>query len=142
MKKLEDIPRKNIFDVPEGYFEQLPARIQARISSGSSSRPSWSWTGAVRYALPVIVALAVFVGWWLKQEPQDAEAILASIETEQLMAYLEENGLLTDELIPYGDLTAEDAAAIENEVYGVAFDEEDLDLLLEELPLDVEEFQN
>ena len=32
MKKLEDIPKKEIFDVPDGYFEKLPGKIQARIS--------------------------------------------------------------------------------------------------------------
>lgn len=139
MKKLDDIPRKHVFDVPEGYFDQLPARVQARISAGASGRSaSWSWAASVRYALPVIVAAALFTGWWLKQAPEDPEAILASIDTEQLAAYIEENGLVTDELVSYGDLTEEDAAAIENEVFEAAFDESDLDVLLDELPAGIE----
>lgn len=143
MKKLDDIPRKNIFDVPEGYFDQLPARVQARISASSRDRSaSWSWTGALRYALPALVAVALFTGWWLKQGPEDPEAILATIEAEQLAAYLEANGLVTEDLIPYGDLTAEDAVAIENEVYDGAFDESDLDMLLDELPVGLEELTN
>lgn len=134
MKKLEDIPKKNIFDVPEGYFDQLPTRVQARISAGGrQSSGSWSWAGAVRYALPVLVAAALFAGWWLKKAPEDPEAILASIETEQLVAYVEEYGLVTDELVPYGEITEEDATAIENEVYEAALEESDLDMLLEEL---------
>lgn len=142
MKKLEDIPRKNIFDVPEGYFDQLPARVQARVSASSRRRVSWSWTNSLRYALPVLVAIALVTGWWLKQAPEDPEAILASIEAEQLAAYLEENGLVTEDLIPYEDLTEEDATAIESEVYDAAFDESELELLLDELPLDAEELKN
>ncbi|HEX7015404.1 MAG TPA: hypothetical protein VF191_07800 [Cyclobacteriaceae bacterium] len=142
MKKLEDIPRKNIFDVPEGYFDQLPARVQARVSASSRRRVSWSWTNSLRYALPVLVAIALVTGWWLKQAPEDPEAILASIEAEQLAAYLEENGLVTEDLIPYEDLTADDATAIESEVYDAAFEESELELLLDELPLDAEELKN
>lgn len=140
MKKLEDIPKKNIFEVPDGYFEQLPARVQARISGGRQSRSaSWSWTRSIRYALPVLVAIGLFAGWWLKQAPEDPEAILATIEAEQLAAYLEEYGLVTDELIPYGDITVEEAAAIENEVYETAFDAEELELLIDQLPLPEED---
>jgi hypothetical protein len=140
MKKLEDIPKKNIFEVPEGYFDQLPGRVQARIAAESSSRSkSWVWSGAIRYALPVLVALAVFAGWWLKKAPEDPEAILATIETEQLVTYLEENGLFADDLIPYGELTTEDAAAIESEIYDTTFDEDGLEMLLNEMTLDFEE---
>jgi hypothetical protein len=32
MKKLEDIPKKTIFEVPEGYFDKLPGVIQSRIA--------------------------------------------------------------------------------------------------------------
>ncbi|HEY8512907.1 MAG TPA: hypothetical protein VIL31_13200 [Cyclobacteriaceae bacterium] len=138
MKKLEDIPRKKIFDVPEGYFDQLPGRIQARIAAESRDRsPSWLWGGAVRYALPILIAGAIFAGWWLKKAPEDPEAILASIETEQLVTYLEEYGLVTEDLIPYGDLTTEDVAAIENEVYETTFDEDELEMLLDEFTLDI-----
>lgn len=142
MKKLEDIPKKNIFQVPEGYFDELPGRVQARISAGNVSRAtSWSWTTALRYALPSLVAVALFAGWWLKNDaPEgDAEAILASIETEQLAAYLEEYELIGDDLILYDELTEEDAAAIEDEVYEATFDEEYFEQLLEEFPDTVEE---
>lgn len=142
MKKLEDIPKKNIFQVPEGYFDELPGRVQARISAGNVSRAtSWSWTTALRYALPSLVAVALFAGWWLKNDApeEDAEAILASIETEQLAAYLEEYELIDDDLILYDELTEEDAAAIEDEVYEATFDEEYFEQLLEEFPDTVEE---
>ena len=32
MKKLEEIPKKEVFKVPEGYFENLPGIIQARVA--------------------------------------------------------------------------------------------------------------
>jgi len=37
VKKLINIPKKNIFEVPTGYFEQLPLRIEKRIGTQDSN---------------------------------------------------------------------------------------------------------
>lgn len=96
--KLDDINKKNIHKVPDGYFDDLPMQIQAKISSsGKSSVPVWQL--GLRYALPVVLLLVV-AGYFLLQDATlSSEEILAEVETEDLIAYLDETDLSTDELI-------------------------------------------
>ena len=53
MKKLEDIPKQNIFEVPDGYFDKLPSVIQARIAK---PEPKFWQLPAFRYAMPLLIA--------------------------------------------------------------------------------------
>ena len=64
MKKLEDIPKKNVFEVPDGYFDRLPGIIQARVSQEKPSFVWYSWPVALRYALPVLLMMAVGIFWY------------------------------------------------------------------------------
>ncbi len=40
---LNDIPKKNIHQVPDGYFEKLPQQIQQRVV-GHKSNAIWNWS--------------------------------------------------------------------------------------------------
>ena len=40
---LNDIPKKNIHHVPDGYFEKLPQQIQQRVV-GHKSNAIWNWS--------------------------------------------------------------------------------------------------
>lgn len=121
MKKLEDIPKKNIFEVPEGYFDRLPSVIQARVAQ-QASESVWApfLKFSLRYALPVVVLGAVAI-WFYGQPsgPQNAEDMLSSVDTSQLVAYLEDSDLTTDDLLEGVDLDEQDA----NEIQGMTFDE-------------------
>jgi hypothetical protein len=55
MKKLEDISKKNIFEVPDGYFEKLPGIIQARVAKPEST--PW-FVPTLKFALPIVAVLA------------------------------------------------------------------------------------
>lgn len=134
MKKLEDIPKKNIFEVPDGYFEKLPAIIQSRIAGNETrSIPSFGFT--LRFGVPMLMAIAVAAIFWLNRLSQDvsAESILASVETEALVAYLKESDITTDELLDIVELDAEDAGQIEESVYEFQVDESDLKDILNEI---------
>lgn len=135
MKKLEDIPKKEVFDVPEGYFENLPTVIQSRIAGQKKEkafRPVFSY--ALRYALPVIVLGAIGFFWLSpKSTPTDAESILASIETEDLVAYINDTDLTTEELLESVQLDANDVDQIEGEVYGGDLSDEDFQEILDEI---------
>ncbi|RAV99521.1 hypothetical protein [Pseudochryseolinea flava] len=136
MKKLEDIPKKQVFEVPEGYFDSLPTRIQSRITGRKSSHAfslaSFSW----KYALPVVLLTAAGIFWFSQSgSSTNAENILASVETEDLVAYLEETDLSTDEILTEIDFNADDANEIEQAVYDTHFDGASEDELLEELDL-------
>jgi|GEM_PF-6563970 len=127
MKKLEDIPKKNeVFEVPERYFDVLPDRIQKRIAA-QQPESRHAWTLALRFALPTVAAI-VIVWFWLKPAQADASTILASVDTEQLIAYIGESEWSTDDVLGEIQMDQSMVDAIEEEVYAIPLDDE---LLLE-----------
>src|SRR5687768_2398824 len=96
MSKLENIPKKTVFTVPDGYFEKLPAAIQSRISAKDvDGRWSTLFSYGLRYALPlVVIAAAVF--YYVQSRPE-TEAILATIETTELILFIQETTPTTTE---------------------------------------------
>ncbi len=132
MKKLEDIPKKHPFKVPDGYFDSLPGIIQARVADKSKVEEAKSYFRyALQYALPVVVLAIVAVIYLFPSNPQDVDTMLASVSTEELVAYLEESEITTEELLDEMDLDSESVEAIESEVYFhdiENLDELDLDL--------------
>lgn len=141
MKKLDDIPKKTIYEVPEGYFDKLPTVIQSRIAQKEESRnPFFSFS--LRYALPAL-ALVITVGVWLLNSGEDnvnAEQLLASVDTSELVAYLEESDITTDELLETVSLNQEDVSAIESNVYRIDADQSELDELLDEYSFELNDF--
>jgi hypothetical protein len=142
MKRLEDIPKKNIFEVPEGYFEKLPGVIQSRITKGETAQKPF-FIYSFRYAsLILLIVVAALVWFWRNQRTPDlnAEQMLATIDTPTLIAYLEETDLTTDELLESVSLSQDEVNAIENDVYDIGLDENDLDALIDEYSLELNDF--
>ncbi|SKC85600.1 hypothetical protein [Ohtaekwangia koreensis] len=135
--KLEDLPKKEIFSVPEGYFEKLPGIIQARVAEQQrqpESRPVLKYT--FQYALPVVALIMVGIFWFNNRAGQaTTESMLAEIQTEDLIAYLDDTEMSTDELLDHASLDASDVDEIENEVYGFDLDDETLDIITDEIDL-------
>lgn len=136
MKKLEDIPRKNLFEVPEGYFEKLPLRIQERVSA-PVPRFSWASIAVLKYALPLVAILVVGIFWIAQRPSATIEEQLSTIQEDQLVAYLNDSDLTTEELTNAVAWSEEDINELEGKVYE-AFDS--TENALEELAheLDVE----
>lgn len=115
MKKLEDIPRKVIFEAPEGYFDKLPGMVQSRMAtSGQES----SWTAylgySLKYALPALaVALAIF--FYVGTPTRSPEELLSSVDSANLVAYLEESDLNADDLMNEVPLNLDEAEAIQKD---------------------------
>lgn len=132
MKKLENIPKNNIFEVPEGYFDKLPLKIQSRTEAKSLVREQqpWLWY-SLRYALPMVVLglASIFI---FKPKVDKAEKILASVSTEELVAYLEVDSFSTDELLVEYAFDDASVEAIEQEVYfGFDLTMDDVDGLID-----------
>lgn len=122
MHKLEDIPKKSIFQVPEKYFDHLPAKIQARVAEGHARAYKPVWRYAVQYALPLLIA-GIIIYYNYPATPT-AESILASVETADLVQYLQQDAALTtDDLIETVDFGPADVEAIENEIYDMPIDD-------------------
>jgi len=139
MKKLEDIPKKNIFEVPEGYFEKLPGIIQSRVAKPVPT--PWYWTPAIKFALPVVALIAVGIFWFTSQSGETIEQQLAGIQTEQLIAYLDDGDLQIEELAETVTWSDTDLIELEEKVFS-SFDitGDELDILLDELSNETENF--
>lgn len=136
MKKLEDIPKKQIFEVPDGYFEKLPGIIQSRVTQHREEKKWWlEYHYSLRLALPAIVLLVAGI-FWFSDSPKDvdAENMLASIQTEDLITYLNEGDLTTDELLEHVALDTQDVTSIEESVYEFSLTDSEL----EEIFYDIE----
>lgn len=97
-KKLKNIDNHVNFQVPEGYFEKLPLQIQKRIDQetkkpGTYSIPSWSLAMAA-----MLVAILSFV-FYFNDTTNSTEALLASVEEEDIITYLSYMDMTDYELI-------------------------------------------
>src|SRR5690349_17898640 len=103
--KLEDIPKKGVFKVPDGYFEELPSKIQKRIDTPTPGwQNSFGYKPKLQWAMLVAVLFAVGIFWYRQTIPtKDAETLLAAVSTEDLISYLNESDVTTDEVFDHID---------------------------------------
>ena len=120
MRKLDDIPRKIPFAVPEGYFDGLPGRIQARTGQSHVPGQAWIW-GTLRLAVAGVFLAAMGVYWYHHQDPLPAvEQVrlgIAAIPPDQLVSFLDENEVSTDDFMERVEWTMSDVASLEKQVY-------------------------
>jgi hypothetical protein len=134
MKKLEDISRENIFKVPDGYFENLPGVIQARVAR---PEPKIWFSPAFKFALPVAALAIAFTVWFTSREGITLEEQLNQIQTEQLMAYLNESDLSADLLTEEITLSEDDLYELEETVLSSM---DPMDITIEELSVEPDNF--
>ena len=105
MKKkidIESLERKSPYRVPDGYFEGLPLKIQSR-----TKEPKKASEGILITRMQIVwsmtAALAIFfIGWlWYPKSANDptADQLLANIDSEDLIEYLYEEDISTDEIL-------------------------------------------
>jgi len=134
MKKLEDISRENIFKVPDGYFENLPGVIQARVAR---PEPKVWFAPAFKFALPVAALAIAITVWFTSREGVTLEEQLTQIQTEQLMAYLNESDLSADLLTEEITLSEDDVYELEETVLSSM---DPIDITIEELSVEPDNF--
>jgi len=139
--KLEDINKTNIHQVPDGYFEELPQIIQARVTHGKSHRQRLV-VASLQYALPILLFLVVAIYWVLHTptEPTvSAEELLAQVSTDEIINYLDESDITTDEILANVDLGSLDNIEFESSdtqlLEGVDLSDNDLDSYLEDFEI-------
>jgi hypothetical protein len=132
MKKLEDIEKKDIFKVPEGYFDTLPTIIQSRVVKKDES---WipTFVNGFKYALPVL-ALVVTLLWFYKADsPVSPEDMLASVNATDLAEYIHSMEINNDDFLELLDYSQIEADSLNfQESFVIADDDIDLtDILIE-----------
>lgn len=92
--KLSDIPKRNPYQVPEGYFDRLPMRVMERTAAREQERFGWLpnlWQ-PLRLALaPLVLLLLVFVGVYYYSTPTEQDKLhlnLAAVPDTEIMNYL------------------------------------------------------
>lgn len=89
--KLSDINKKNIFETPDGYFENLPSIIQSK-----AVKPFENWslrtlfeTPVFRYAVAAVVLLITFfIGFQNLTTNTDENVNYATISSDEIHDYL------------------------------------------------------
>jgi hypothetical protein len=135
MKKLEDLPKRVDYKVPDGYFDSLPGRVQAKISAGKKAGWQFNLGLYIRYALPMMALLGIGI-FWYNQSNQSIETQLLGIDERQLEWFIEED-LTSEELAERVSWSAEDLEALEEEVYeAIDASGKGLDVVLDDLDLE------
>jgi len=134
--KLDELPKKQVYSVPNDYFKELPGIIQSRVVKPEQERtPVFILSSALRYALPVLalVMMLVYFGVRLNNNDIDVQAMIDEISTEELVSYLTESEITTDELLSLIDINELDVDGMVDENIELLNDSE-WDEILEEYP--------
>lgn len=86
--------------VPDGYFDTLASRVQARVAKPQETAPliTWSWGRSVAsLAGAGLVATLVWLTWPQRQDSIGRET-LSGVSDAAIVAYLDEQGLNPDEV--------------------------------------------
>jgi hypothetical protein len=134
MKKLDELSRETPFKVPDGYFDRLPGTIQARVAKPATGL--W-FAPALKFAMPVVALVIALTVWFVNQEGNSIEEQLNDIQTEQLMAYLENNDLQEELMNEEVSLSEEDFYELEENVFSSM---EPIDITIEELSIEPDNF--
>lgn len=116
MNKQNEIPKKLPFEVPEGYFDTLPGIIQSRVAKQPQEGTPY-FRFALQYAIPVVIVAAAALFFLMPEKHQSTESLLASVSTEELVAYLEESDMTTEDLVNGYTFDEATLDALEAEVY-------------------------
>lgn len=134
--KLDEIPKKQVYSVPDDYFKELPGIIQAQVVKPEQP-PGFAITrsSALRYALPALalIMMLVYFATRLNNDDIDVQAMIDEIPTEELISYITESEITTDELLSLIDVNELDVDGMVDENIELLNDGE-WDELIEDYP--------
>lgn len=107
--KLEDIKKKNIYSVPDKYFDRLPAIIQSRVIE---KKPvlglSLNWSLAFKVAAPALALVLILFYFGISTTDNStlsSDELLAQVSADDLIAYLGTTDITIDEILEELDLS-------------------------------------
>ncbi|MCB0785389.1 MAG: hypothetical protein KDC02_14435, partial [Flavobacteriales bacterium] len=102
---LMGLPKRDPFAVPEGFFEQFPHAVQARVITRPATTVWWPRRAAI--ALPVVALIALGTWWLYRPEPASPDmAVEVSAPASEEDLYLLAGDDLYAELALSEDLDA------------------------------------
>jgi hypothetical protein len=141
--KLEDIHKKNVFKVPEHYFEDFPGRLQKRIEAEETGRktPVFRLRTLINIAAAAAVLIFVTYGIIRVNRVSSVDRLLSNISTEELINYLLDSDISTEELLEDLDMTiiAYSEDPLNDELMPPdSIDDDTIDELLDEYEIEME----
>ncbi len=115
--KLDSIEKRNVYKVPDRYFDELQANIQAKVVEKKPFYKLPAFNLGLKLAIPTaFVIMFMIYSDFFKSEQLSVgsfDTILSEVTTEDLVAYLEDSDLSTQEII---DNVSFDDVILENEI--------------------------
>ena len=133
--KLDDIEKNSRpFSVPEGYFKDLPMKIQDRIQE--EKKEVWVKTPAFRLAFAIAAMIVVVMSIVFVNQSASPEDLLADIPEEELLAYIDMIQLDENDILSAFESSVETIEFYDMEGFeDLQFEDEALDDLLIEYDL-------
>jgi hypothetical protein len=132
--KLSDLAKKDPFQAPEGYFNTLQEKIDARIGlekKGRLVQLNWRYIGyAVAASVTLLIAVLVGIKTPGTQKPT-VEEMIAGISFEDCVAYLQSSDIEIDEIVQGTPLDAWDEPFISPSGSDSLMNDYELDVLYE-----------
>lgn len=142
--KLEDINKDNIFKVPDNYFDNFPERLQKRIEETEQQKktPVIRLRPIINIAAAAVILMFVVYGiTQINDNSTSIDQILSEISSEDLVNYLVESDMSTDEFLESLDMSviASTEDPITDEfIPSDPLDEETIDELLDEYEIEMQ----
>ena len=97
--KLSDLPKRNIYEVPDKYFDRLPTQIMERTAGAGYSPAPWyaaAWKPLRMALASLALLLAVGVVYFTQLRNQSEEQVihLATVADDDIMDYLSTYAIL------------------------------------------------
>lgn len=135
--KLDNIDRKKVFKAPDGYFEDLPLKIQKRVEEERNT--------SVRYAVPkwslaLAASLALIVTFFFisQNNGPSPEEMLAEVSQDELVAYLDHLDLDEYEIASAFNENVEIFDEETNVLDGIDLEDQSIDDVLQKYDLEDE----
>jgi hypothetical protein len=128
--------KRNSFQTPEGYFENLTPRVMEAVR-GSETVAETSWPIWLKIFMPAISVAAVAIAVWFfmppnQNETPDFESVLASLSVKELTLYADVNPteLVKYELVDYSEVDVSEMTEDELLEYLESEDEIEINTLI------------
>jgi hypothetical protein len=92
---LENLPKENIFKVPEKYFEKLASRIESRTSEETKIVPLVTWLKKKTWISVAACSAIAVLGYFTLIPEQDSlgKEALAGVQNQEIVNYLIQENL-------------------------------------------------
>ena len=134
--KLDELPKSNVFTTPDRYFEELPTIVQTKAAASTKRSGALSLSPLFyRLTAASLIVLVVAIGYFNISNTNtstDIAGLIDEVSTEELVAYLDDSDLSTDEFLAMVNIEElyqdyEDDPSIQ------LFEDEEIDELMDEL---------